>query len=290
MFSFFYHSSFPVKDSTRKQQWIKNISREDVNGKPWQPSSYDRVCSAHFTPADYKVGTLLKCLKDDAVPTVFPNYPRHKQLTPSRKRPPPKQRLFPSPSTPHVSSPPLSKYSCMCHTYSYRSVEEHLRITKQKLVETEHKLVTEREKTRILGQKVHRQNCKISGILKELKEQNVMSKEGVDVITDNFGENALSLIQNELKAATTTPQGMRYSDSVKSFATTLHFYSPKAYKFFRSIFTLPDESTIRKWSASLDCRPGFIKDMLNCLKEKVEADPSMKDITLMFDAMAIRSE
>ncbi|XP_005094481.1 THAP domain-containing protein 1 [Aplysia californica] len=157
--------TFPMKDLARKQQWIKNISREDVNGKPWQPSLYDRVCSTHFKPADFKDGTLVKCLKDDAVPTIFPNYPSYKQPTPSRKRPPPKERPFPSPSTSCASSPRLPKYSCMDHTYSYQSVEEHLRITKEKLAETVQKLQSEREKTRILGQKVHRQKCKITSIL-----------------------------------------------------------------------------------------------------------------------------
>lgn len=117
-----------------------------------------------------------------------------------------------------------------------------------------------------------------------------MSKEGLDIIMDNFGEQLLSIIQNELKCKITAPFGRRYSDKEKEFATTLHFYSPKAYSYLKTIFTLPDESTIRKWATSLDCRPGFNADMLSFLKERLPSDPNLKNVVLMFDAMAIRSE
>lgn len=41
----------------------------------------------------------------------------------------------------------------------------------------------------------------------------------------------------------------KYSDTVKTFAFTLHFYSPRAYTFLRSKFknNLPDVSRIRNW-------------------------------------------
>lgn len=140
--------SFPVKDGDIKQQWIRNISRADQNGKPWQPTTYDRVCSEHFRPEDYKENTLIKCLKNDAVPTVFTNYPAHKQPTlSSRKRPPPKERSS------DISEPPSSvpKYDFMNeHSYCTASVDVHLQQTQKKLEETQSKLAKAREQNRVL--------------------------------------------------------------------------------------------------------------------------------------------
>jgi len=40
-----------------------------------------------------------------------------------------------------------------------------------------------------------------------------------------------------------------YPPEIQNFATSLHFYSPKAYEYVRETFMkiLPHESTIRSW-------------------------------------------
>ena len=60
-----------------------------------------------------------------------------------------------------------------------------------------------------------------------------------------------------------------YPKEVRSFAVTLHFYSPRAYEYVRSIYkTLPSQRIIRKWYESIDGSPGFTTEALMVLKLK----------------------
>ena len=54
-------------------------------------------------------------------------------------------------------------------------------------------------------------------------------------------------------------QRSEYTESIKSFALTLHGYSPKAYRFIRETFMniLPHETTLSRWLTKLDVSPGF---------------------------------
>lgn len=72
-------------------------------------------------------------------------------------------------------------------------------------------------------------------------------------------------ILNCLKNGKTT---LSYTPTFRSFAFTLHFYSPKAYNYLRSVFGqhLPAPSTIRSWYSSIDGSPGISQDALNELK------------------------
>jgi hypothetical protein len=112
----------------------------------------------------------------------------------------------------------------------------------------------------------------------------------LELLKLNFGENTYTLIENELKAADVDKHGHRYSDELKQFAVTLHFYSAQAYDFLRQYLHLPHPSTIRKWSASLNCQPGFLTEVIDHLKEMSSTDPFKKHCTLMLDAMALKKE
>jgi len=57
--------------------------------------------------------------------------------------------------------------------------------------------------------------------------------------------------------------GSWYATEIKEFAISFHFYSPKAYMFLRKYLSLPHPSTIRAWSAGIDCEPGFLKKPLS---------------------------
>lgn len=54
----------------------------------------------------------------------------------------------------------------------------------------------------------------------------------------------------------------KYSEAVRVFCLTVHFYSPKAYEYIRSIFkkNLSSTRTIRMWYSSIDGSPGFTMD------------------------------
>lgn len=64
----------------------------------------------------------------------------------------------------------------------------------------------------------------------------------------------------------------QYSPEVRTFALTLHFYSPRAYRYVRDKFKgkLPAPRTIRKWCESVDGDPGITKESLDVLKVKIK--------------------
>lgn len=85
----------------------------------------------------------------------------------------------------------------------------------------------------------------------------------------------------------------KYSSTVRAFAFTLHFYSPRAYNYVRSVLNdrLPAVSTIRKWISSINGEPGFSKEAFDVLKLRAnDANKNGNEILscLIFDEMAIR--
>ncbi|KYN39710.1 hypothetical protein ALC56_05888, partial [Trachymyrmex septentrionalis] len=64
-----------------------------------------------------------------------------------------------------------------------------------------------------------------------------------------------------------------YTPELRSFALTLHYYSPKAYTYVRNKLhnCLPHSVAISKWyqyGLIPHAEPGFSKEALNCIKKK----------------------
>ncbi|XP_046383548.1 uncharacterized protein LOC124154082 isoform X2 [Ischnura elegans] len=70
--------AFPSEITRRelREEWVKAIAR--VN---WVPSKSSAVCSQHFRPEDMDYTGQTRRLRDGAVPSVFPTYPKHLQST-----------------------------------------------------------------------------------------------------------------------------------------------------------------------------------------------------------------
>lgn len=86
-----------------------------------------------------------------------------------------------------------------------------------------------------------------------------------------------------------------YPCELKSFALTLNFYSPKAYTYVRKTFSdmLPHPRTLQKWYQTVTCGPGFQKESLKVLTQKVlELREKGKSCIccLMMDEMAIHQK
>lgn len=82
---------------------------------------------------------------------------------------------------------------------------------------------------------------------------------------------------------------VRYSDELKSFSLTLYFYSAKAYVFLRNYVCLPHPSTLRRLLSTRDCGTGFMSEVLESLKILAQQKDYLKNVSLVFDAMSIRS-
>lgn len=125
-----------------------------------------------------------------------------------------------------------------------------------------------RGKIQILQKRLKRRNLKINNfksLLANIKKNVPASNEIISILEDNFGGFTLNLLLHERKCKTLGKQGMRYTNTMKDFAKTLYFYSPKAYAFVRKLFTLPHPSTIRSWISSFKCEPGFLTEVLSIL-------------------------
>lgn len=87
----------------------------------------------------------------------------------------------------------------------------------------------------------------------------------------------------------------KYSPRLRAFALTLHFYSPRAYSYVRSVFEnrLPCVSTIRKWYTTINGKPGFSQEAFNVLKMRANRANTNGDeilTCLIFDEMSIRQQ
>jgi len=130
-----------------------------------------------------------------------------------------------------------------------------------------------RKKVKILQQKLKRRDVKIKtlkSLLVLIRSKIPSSDEVTSILEEHFGGFSLNLLLHERKCNITGKNGIRYSDTMKEFAKTLYFYSPKAFAYCRKLFTLPHPSTIRSWISSFQCEPGLLNEVFTFLKLEVQ--------------------
>ena len=138
-----------------------------------------------------------------------------------------------------------------------------------------------------LSAKDLRKEKKIKGLVQKLEKMKALSEEQSQNLMSNFGHMSKDIFKNEQENRLSST-GSRYNEEIKQFAISLHFYSPKAYKFVRKSLHLPHPSTIRSWASSIDCEPGFLKNVIDHLQDTLEDDN--KDCIILVDEMAIKKE
>ena len=254
----------------------------------WKPTTYSVLCEKHFTPNDYAMpqtqsvkcaGQTKKYLKPDAVPSIF-DFPKNLK-TSVKNRKPPTKRKAPSPKKTVPKKKP--KYS------TQPNMQDHSYCTSpSKVIPRKKKsLVKKKKKIRALTSKNLRKEKTIKGLVKKLENMKQLSKEQSQSLLSNFGHMTRDIFLNEQKNANKSTTST-YADTIKQFAITLHFYSPRAYKFVRRSLHLPCPSTIRCWAAAINCEPGFLTNVIQHLQNSLEEDD--KDCFLLVDEMAIKKE
>lgn len=116
-----------------------------------------------------------------------------------------------------------------------------------------------------------------------------MSSETADMLKETYGQVPFDLIVHHLKNKSAKPKGRRYSPSMKEFALTLYFYSPRSYNFLRKTILLPHPALLRKWVSSLNCYPGFLEETFNYLNEFIKKNEDLQ-FSLIIDSMSIRKQ
>ena len=165
------------------------------------------------------------------------------------------------------------------HNYSSRRSPTKMKLTR-KVKRLQTRLHQEKEKVFDLQQALH-----------QLKAEKMVSQEFHDILNSQFSEVQLELLRNQQKNKfSASKKGYRYSELIKKFALTLQFYSARAYNFMRTHFSLPHPHTLQMWSGGIECRPGFLMNVLESLKKKVAHCNDAADAGLMFDGMSVKKE
>ena len=126
-------------------------------------------------------------------------------------------------------------------------------------------------------------------LIKHLKAGKRCTASIEEVLMNNFEGITLDLFKNELKNSNKKRSQSRYSQEMKKFALTLNFYSPRAYSFVRGALNLPHSATLRKWLSSANCEVGFLTEVFGFLKLQVIKHDYLKNVALIFDAMALHT-
>lgn len=148
------------------------------------------------------------------------------------------------------------------------------------------------KKIKLLNQTVKRQKKKIISLkttIESLTEKNMINDDEAVILLDNFGKHK-DLITRFTKKNSGEKLTRKYSMELRRFAISLHFFSPRAYKFIRHEFNsvLPDPRTLSKWYAHVDAQPGISSEALYALKLKCSNSSKPIYCALVMDEMAIR--
>ena len=102
-----------------------------------------------------------------------------------------------------------------------------------------------RQKIRNLQQQMRRSKQKVKSmneVIKVLEEKSLITSKEAEGLQSTVENKHLQFLYNFNKNLKVAPSGRRYPDEVKELALALYFYSPRAYKYVRSIIPLPSQS------------------------------------------------
>lgn len=251
------------------------------------------ICSVHFKTSDYldRPGTERKYLKEEVVPSLFSFVNNKPERRPLIRVSVPAVTL-PSAGQCLLNDSPSTSSADICMFVDETPQSPPTPRTPQKkaksILPATPSKPKYRRKIKILQQRLKRRDSKINSMKKLIA---TLKKRGgndnlVHSIESNFGEDFYKLLECQYRNKG-KKTGKRYDESTKAFALTLQFYSPKAYKYVRSIFkSLPHPATIRKWVSVFNCEPGFLEEVFQYLK----SDKNPNDFSLVLDSMSIRKQ
>lgn len=251
--------------------------------KDWTPTKSTVLCSEHFSRDAFKrppgLGKVRAMLKNDAVPTIFPAHPTY-MLTPQPKKrrkllrvsriEPPATIMPTSTNDPAIEAMELLTENVTPRRRGRPKQDPAVRIPKltRRIATLKTRVCRLRKKARI------QQN-----LLGILQKENQIQNTQISSIDGCLNE----LVKNEAINRSRKTNRV-YSEAVKAFAITMHYYSPKAYAYLKSNFTLPNARTIRRWLESVDCEPGFLTDIIKLVSTKTRDNV----YSLVIDSMSIR--
>lgn len=107
----------------------------------------------------------------------------------------------------------------------------------------------------------------LKAVLKELQKRNLISPDEGEIL-QHLEKGTRELIKRQIRKQQHLPVSRTYKASLRQFALSLHYYSPKAYNYVRNNFynCLPHVKTLLKWYRSFDGEPGINVEILEAIK------------------------
>ena len=166
------------------------------------------------------------------------------------------------------------------------------RTLKRKASAAQQQLGAARKKLRLKAQQTRRLKATVSSLkstLTVLQKKLLISTDCASLL------GSLEDVPREIFRRLQMKKKSVFSESMKQFATTLHFYSAKAYDYVREKMhlALPHPQTIRNWYSSISADPGFTVASFTALRSHVvEQRKAGKDTVcaLMMDEMYIHKQ
>ena len=134
-------------------------------------------------------------------------------------------------TTPQIQSVPATP-PLRDHNYHFKAAERHISSPLKKMSEKMRKLRYEKKKLRQkLKRRDQRLKC-LTSTLEALKESRIVDADLLEAIRSRFENSVVGeLFQNEVINRGRKRGGQRYSEEIKKLCLTLHYYSPRAYRY-----------------------------------------------------------
>lgn len=100
-----------------------------------------------------------------------------------------------------------------------------------------------------------------------MKNKALISEQSISVL-ENCAGGISDLLKRQVDKHSRQPMKTVYAPELRSFALTLNFYLPHAYRYVRKMFDtcLPHPRKFQKWYHSIDVRPGFTEPAFAALQ------------------------
>ncbi len=205
-----------MKNNALLKCWENYVQK--VNKKSWQANQYSRLCSKHFQSTDYILppSSNNTCgLKKYAFPSGPPVHSDSPTLTAHDEELNRRINKRPCPANESATLPPEKRPR---YASSDDRDELHTKL-QQKIRTLQHE------------------------VIQFLEEKLVLNPEESEALQSILNNTQLKFLYNFKYNIKSTPSARRYSDEIKEIALTLYFYSPRAYKYVRSLIPLPQPIT-----------------------------------------------
>lgn len=107
---------------------------------------------------------------------------------------------------------------------------------KEAVLENKIELIKVRNKTLKKNREREEKSIKnLKSLFKHIKDKHILENDAASRLTNEFGNLLAPLLQNEKKNKDKSAHGRRYSEDVKWFAITMHYYSLKAYGYCKFV-------------------------------------------------------